>query len=239
MAPKSGSPKKTGVFSTEKFFEGVFRSDRATLFHRVFARLIDLFIASFLATGFIYPAGPAFALAYVLLGDALFSGQSIGKRLIGLRVISLHSSEPVEFKQSAIRNLPFGTAFFFALLPVWGWIICLIVGIPLLLLEFILIMRLSSGFRLGDVMADTAVIHGPSLLRDWKALKIKKQRVQKRRGPGRKGGRRSEDQLSKPTESQKKDQKKSQKKSPEKKQESSESEAKESSGENENDSKQD
>ena len=46
----------------------------------------------------------------------------------------------------------------FALIPLWGWIICSILTIPLILLEIYLLYKLDSGHRLGDVMADTTVI---------------------------------------------------------------------------------
>ena len=60
-----------------------------------------------------------------------------------------------------IRNAPVGVATFFAIIPVWGWLILLLVGIPLLLIEGYLMFRVESRQRLGDVMADTEVILAP------------------------------------------------------------------------------
>ena len=45
-----------------------------------------------------------------------------------------------------------------AIIPFWGWIIAIAIGIPLTLLEVYLLYKLDSGHRLGDVMADTTVI---------------------------------------------------------------------------------
>lgn len=62
-------------------------------------------------------------------------------------------------RASVLRNAPVGVATFFAIIPVWGWIILGIVGIPLMIMEVYLMMTVETGHRLGDVMADTEVIH--------------------------------------------------------------------------------
>ena len=46
-----------------------------------------------------------FGVLYTLLADGLEGGQSIGKRMLGLRVISMATGAPCTFGQSFLRNL--------------------------------------------------------------------------------------------------------------------------------------
>ena len=46
-----------------------------------------------------------FAFLYTLLADGLEGGQSFGKRMVGIRVVSAHSGAACTFGQSFIRNL--------------------------------------------------------------------------------------------------------------------------------------
>lgn len=119
--------------------------------------MVDLFIVLILSTLF-YPFGLILALAYLGVSDSLYDGQSVGKRLMGFAVISLEDGTPCSLKQSLIRNLPIIVPLAFAIIPLWGWIFCSILAIPLILLEVYLLFKLDSGHRLGDVMADTSVI---------------------------------------------------------------------------------
>jgi uncharacterized RDD family membrane protein YckC len=88
----------------------------------------------------------AVGAAYLLLRDALFiPGQSIGKFLFGLRVISLDHGRPCSRVQSAQRNF-----------------ILLVPGLNLVAagLETIAVTRDPQGQRLGDMLANTQVIEG-------------------------------------------------------------------------------
>ncbi|MEX0798709.1 MAG: RDD family protein [Bacteriovoracaceae bacterium] len=124
---------------------------------RLIAKGIDLFLVLILSTLF-YPFGLLLALAYIAVSDALYDGQSVGKKLMGFSVISLEDGKPCSLKQSVIRNLPILIPMGFAVIPLWGWIFCSILAAPLMLLEVYLLFKLDSGHRLGDVMADTSVI---------------------------------------------------------------------------------
>ena len=124
---------------------------------RLIAKAIDLFIVLILAMLF-YPFGLLCALFYIGIGDSLYGGQSVGKKIIGFSVISLEDGKPCTVKQSFIRNLPILIPLAFAIIPPWGFIFCTILFIPLVLLETYLLFKLDSGHRLGDVMADTTVI---------------------------------------------------------------------------------
>ena len=124
---------------------------------RLLAKMVDLFIVLILSTLF-YPFGLILALIYMGISDSLYDGQSVGKRLMGFAVISLEDGTPCSLKQSLIRNLPIIVPMAFAIIPLWGWIFCSILAVPLILLDVYLLFKLDSGHRLGDVMADTSVI---------------------------------------------------------------------------------
>ena len=124
---------------------------------RLIAKAIDLFIVLILSF-FLYPVGIILSITYIGISDSLQNGQSVGKRFMGLAVISLDDGTPCSVQQSVVRNLPFLVPMVFGILPFWGWIFTLGLGIPLLALEIYLIYGLDSGNRFGDVMADTTVM---------------------------------------------------------------------------------
>jgi uncharacterized RDD family membrane protein YckC len=130
---------------------------RVAVLARLIAKSIDLFIVLILALIY-YPFGLLLAITYMVVSDSLQSGQSVGKKLMGFAVLSLEDGKPCSMKQSLVRNLPISVPLVFAIIPLWGWIFCLILLIPLCLLEVYLLFKLDSGHRLGDVMADTTVI---------------------------------------------------------------------------------
>jgi uncharacterized RDD family membrane protein YckC len=83
---------------------------------------------------------------YLLLRDALFiPGQSVGKFLFGLRVISLGHGRPCSRLQSAQRNF-----------------ILVVPGLNVVAagLETLAVTRDPQGQRLGDMLANTQVIEG-------------------------------------------------------------------------------
>ncbi len=147
---------------------------RANPIRRVSAKFIDLFVVMVAAIVIINPLGPLVGFLYSLLADAIpvkgFEGQSIGKKLMRLRVVSTKSGAlragrvRLTYRESVFRNAPVGVATFFALIPVWGWAILLLIGFPLMVVEIFLLVRAPGGQRLGDVMADTEVVELPPLL---------------------------------------------------------------------------
>lgn len=130
---------------------------KTALVTRLIAKAIDIFIVLLMSL-FFYPIGVIPALIYLAISDSLQQGQSVGKKMMGFSVISLEDGSPCSFKQSAIRNLPLIIPIFFLIIPVWGWIFCAILSVPLCLLEIYFLFQLDSGKRLGDVIADTTVI---------------------------------------------------------------------------------
>ncbi len=121
------------------------------------AKLIDLFIVMVLSSIF-YPVTLLFGLVYAALADSIQNGQSVGKKIIGLRVISVEDGSPCTPKQSFVRNLPILIPLFFSIIPIWGWMFSFLLAVPLIGLEIYLIYNLHSGHRLGDVMAETTVV---------------------------------------------------------------------------------
>lgn len=139
---------------------------------RCMAKGLDMIILVVIALVFSviwYPLGAIAALCYALFQDALDNGNSLGKMVVGLKVISYpREGKPITWRVSMLRNLSFGLFTLFAVIPVMGWILLLLVGIPLLLFEVYLIYNLDSGYRLGDVIAGTKVVS----VRDYKDVQL-------------------------------------------------------------------
>ena len=71
---------------------------------RFVAWLIDLLIVLGVG-GLFHTFGWLVSAGYWLLRDGLFEGQSVGKRLMGLRVIVLPARTRCTFRESIIRNV--------------------------------------------------------------------------------------------------------------------------------------
>lgn len=135
---------------------------RVSLVSRVIAKLIDIAIVMLLAAVLPHPVGPLLGFLYSLVCDGMrfwvFDAQSVGKKLMGLKVVSLSRGGPATIKDSVLRNAPVGVATFFAIIPIWGWLILGLIGLPLMAMEIYLMITVETGHRLGDVMGDTEVV---------------------------------------------------------------------------------
>jgi len=148
---------------------------KVVVLNRIIAKLIDLFLVILVGVVIPRPFGPLTGFAYSLLADGMnigpFHGQSIGKRILGLRVVQMNSQTPATFQDSVLRNAPVGVATFFAIIPVWGWLILFLMGVPLMVIEIYLMMTKPGGHRLGDLMGNTEVLgskfHPQRLLRNF------------------------------------------------------------------------
>lgn len=138
------------------------QSVRVGLLARVGAKAIDFVVVVLVAVILPYPLGPLLGFLYSLLADGLpwkpLRGQSVGKKLLKLRVWSRSRHAPANLRDSALRNAPVALATFFAIIPVWGWIILVLVGLPLMAMEIYLMATAEAGHRLGDQMGDTEVL---------------------------------------------------------------------------------
>lgn len=127
------------------------------LLNRLIAKSIDLVIVIALASLPLSVAGPMAALIYILISDGLQGGRSLGKRVVKLRVINTTTGNGADFKDSIIRNSPIAIPVLFSMVPLVGWILAIVIGIPILAMELYLMTRLEQHARLGDTMADTKV----------------------------------------------------------------------------------
>ena len=125
---------------------------RGSLLLRAIAKTLDFIIIA--AAAEVIPKAGFFAgLAYLLIGDGLFDGRSIGKKIIGLRVVSADTDKPCSFRDSILRNSIFGIGYLLFKIPWFGWIFIVIVTV----LEFIVLLGSKDGMRLGDEIAKTRV----------------------------------------------------------------------------------
>ncbi len=131
---------------------------RAGLLLRTVARILDFIIIA--AVIEIIPKAGFFAgLAYLLIGDGLFDGRSLGKKLIGLQVVSADTLKPCSFRDSILRNSIFAIGLLFYKMLWFGWIFIAIVCA----FEFIILLGSRDEMRLGDEIAKTFVINSPQI----------------------------------------------------------------------------
>jgi uncharacterized RDD family membrane protein YckC len=129
---------------------------KTSVLKRVLARLVDGLVAWALALVF-PPLGILVGIMYLAVADGVQKGQSLGKMVFGLEVVTSDGS-PCDLKSSIYRNLPFELALLFAAIPLLGWILLIIAGIPILLIELWLVIADHHGLRLGDRIASTTVV---------------------------------------------------------------------------------
>lgn len=125
--------------------------------NRLVGKSIDLVLMIALASLPLYPAGPLAAFLYVLICDGFSGGRSLGKRVVGLRVVNTATGKPASFLDSIVRNCTVAIPVLFFMVPIVGWGLWFLFGIPLLAFEIYLMTRLDQHARLGDTMADTQV----------------------------------------------------------------------------------
>ena len=131
--------------------EGVY--PKARVLNRFIAKFVDLILVA-AAGRLVPPVGWLAGLAYVLIGDGLTGGQSLGKRLIGLQTVVPRSREVSGFRESIIRNLPLALAYLLYPIPYIGWAL----AVAVVLIEALLVIGNEQGLRLGDEIAHTQVL---------------------------------------------------------------------------------
>ena|SRR3990172_2736588 len=128
---------------------------KAGLLLRMFAKVID-FILVAAVTEMVPKAGFYAGLSYLLISDGLFEGRSIGKRLMGLRVVSLPTGVPCSMKESILRNAPLGIGLALYKIPLVGWLFLVAVSA----VEFLVLLGSKEQMRIGDELAQTMVTEG-------------------------------------------------------------------------------
>ncbi len=130
---------------------------KAAILPRAIARIADTVVALALSA-IAGEVGVIAGFMYLLVADAIHNGQSVGKRVAGIRVVHVPTRAPANVVQSVIRNSPFALAFAFYATPLAGWFLLLVVGLPLLAFEGYMVYSDHLGIRIGDVFADTQVV---------------------------------------------------------------------------------
>ena len=108
---------------------------------RSLAFLIDLIFYTALFYG-LGGLGPFLSMLYILFRDGIFSGQSIGKKVMGIQVVHT-DGRPIHFVDSSFRNVLF---LFYVLFPLF------------IVVEMIVLLRDPGQRRLGDRIANTRVV---------------------------------------------------------------------------------
>ncbi len=124
------------------------------------ARAIDsllILVAYVIGQAFFPPVGLIAGLGLAAFQDAWGDGESIGKKMMGLRVIDEPTEIGCSFSQSLERNLPFVVAVLFLGVPPLRFL-AVLAAIPLLAFESYLIFVVETGVRLGDVLGNTLVV---------------------------------------------------------------------------------
>jgi uncharacterized RDD family membrane protein YckC len=133
---------------------------KCSLFLRLGARLIDLAFAWLLFHVF-DAAGGVVSILYLLLGDGLMHGQSLGKRLFGIRVVHLPTRSGARYRESMLRNAPFGLVVLFVMMPDPLGARAFMAAVVLIgSVEIFRVLRDPLGIRLGDVWGQTQVVDG-------------------------------------------------------------------------------
>ncbi len=131
---------------------------------RILARLADFAFALVLAR-LHSPLGPLLAAAYLFLGDGISHGQSIGKRIFGVRAVIVSRRAPAGYRESVLRNAPFGLVMVFVAVPLL-WPVLVIAGVPIVAFETWQVFDDRLGIRIGDFFADTQVVDAKVFTRD-------------------------------------------------------------------------
>ncbi len=130
---------------------------KASLLYRFLARLIDTLFFALLCSIF-YPVGILAGFIYILIADGFMEGRSIGKRIIGLRVVLVNGRDIASFKESILRNISVALVLLFAVIPIIGWLLLITLGILVIAFELYLAATDAGGQRAGDILAGTVVI---------------------------------------------------------------------------------
>ena len=130
---------------------------KANILNRFISKFLDFLIISAINQ---IPLESSFlaALFYLLIADGFSSGRSLGKQIIGLQTMIPETGGEASFKESIIRNLPFGLAYCVVYIPYLGWLL----GISIVGFESLLLIGNPRGRRIGDELAKTQVLDLPT-----------------------------------------------------------------------------
>ena len=133
---------------------------KASLLLRSGARLVDLAVAwgLYIVCG---AAGAVVALLFVLLADGMLQGQSLGKRMFGVRVMHLPTRSAARHRDSTLRNAPLALVVLLGMMPAPLGGVAFVAGALVIGgVEALRVVRDPHGLRLGDTWAQTQVVDG-------------------------------------------------------------------------------
>ncbi len=131
--------------------------DPAEPLARVAAKLADAMLAGLVVQA-LGPLGVVLGTAYLLVADGLHEGQSLGKRLLNLRAINPETGQPVDWRQSALRNADLAVLLVLASFPLLGTVLAVVLGLFIVGVEMHALYREPKGQRMGDLFAQTMVV---------------------------------------------------------------------------------
>jgi uncharacterized RDD family membrane protein YckC len=129
---------------------------KAGILVRTVAKILDFIIIA-AAVELVPKAGYLAGLAYLLIGDSLFGGQSLGKKLVGLKVVSSDTQRACTLREAILRNSTLGAGYLFYKVIWIGWLFIVMASA----FEFIILLGSKNHMRLGDEIAKTTVIEIP------------------------------------------------------------------------------
>ncbi|EPX59161.1 hypothetical protein D187_003065 [Cystobacter fuscus DSM 2262] len=133
---------------------------KASLWLRLGARLVDVLVAwGFHVVG--GGAGNVLALLFLLLADGMLQGQSVGKRIFGVKVMHLPTRSAARHRDSTLRNAPLALIVLLGMMPEPLGRVAFLAGIVVIGgVEALRVVRDPLGWRLGDTWAQTQVVDG-------------------------------------------------------------------------------
>jgi hypothetical protein len=133
---------------------------KASLLLRLGARLVDVAVAwgLWVVCG---AAGSVVALLFLLLADGMLLGQSVGKRIFGVKVMYLPTHSAARHRDSALRNAPLALIVLLGMMPEGLGLVSGAAGLIVIGgLEGWRVLKDPLGWRLGDMWAQTQVVDG-------------------------------------------------------------------------------
>jgi uncharacterized RDD family membrane protein YckC len=133
---------------------------KAALWMRLGARIVDVSVAWGLCV-VCGAAGSVVALLFLLLADGMLQGQSVGKRIFGVKVMHLPTRSAARHRDSTLRNAPLALIVLLGMMPEpLGWVAGLAGFFVIGGVEALRVVRDPLGWRLGDTWAQTQVVDG-------------------------------------------------------------------------------
>ncbi|WP_338866600.1 RDD family protein [Myxococcus stipitatus] len=133
---------------------------KASLWLRLGARIVDVAVAwgLYVVCG---AAGSVVALLFLLLADGMIQGQSVGKRIFGVKVMHLPTRSAARHRDSTLRNAPLALIVLLGMMPAPLGAVAAAAGLVVIGgIEAWRVVRDPLGWRLGDTWAQTQVVDG-------------------------------------------------------------------------------